>query len=517
MSLQAEADLLTAGAVGLGDPSESSGLSSGGELLRPGADGLFSSQTVRGGAYLAARYGLGVIVSLGTMLIMTWWIGPHAYGLFVTAIGLVAFLSSLARAGADTYLVRREATPDVHLYEVAGTLILLVSMGLALTGAALVPMLVRWYGSREFVAPYLLLLLSIPVSGLAGVPMAKLERKLNFRSVAGIELGGQSLGLVVATTLAWLKLGVWAPVAGQIAWQTFVLIAACVSASMVPRLRCDIGETREMLWFGIGLTASLRAWQLRTLVNPLLVGRFAGAEGVAFVALALRIAEALGTFRLAAGRMAIAALARLQNKREEFRTALERALYLQVITLGPLLCVFSLLGPFIVRHVIGTRWTPSLVVYPFVAAGVLVNSIYNLQASALFVRGQQWTVMRSYLAHVVLLGGGTLVLLPHFGIVGYGWAELLGCSAYCLIHTGLARTVVISYRKLMPGLAIFLALLFADIIGRGRTPWLWLLVLAGTTIWKGRGVLPIMFWHRARHSQDRFARNWYSRKPMEGG
>ena len=179
-----------------------------------------------------------------------------------------------------------------------------------------------------------------------------------------------------------------------------------------------------MLSFGIGITASQRAWQLRTLVNPLLVGRFAGAEDVAFVALAIRIAEALGTFRLAAGRMAIAALARLQDRPERFRTALEQAVYLQVMTLGPLLCAFGLLGPFVVKHVIGARWMPSLTVFPFVAAGVLVNSVYNLQASALFVTGQQWTVMRSYVVHVALLGTGTWLLLPRFGIAGYGWAEL---------------------------------------------------------------------------------------------
>src|SRR5207253_3053987 len=96
------------------------------------------------------------------------------------------------------------------------------------------------------------------------------------------------------------------------------------------------------------------------LVNPLLVGRFAGADGVAFVALAVRIAEALGTLRLAAGRMAIAALARLQDRRNQFRIAVERASLLQLMTQGPLLFAFSLAGPLVVRHVIGVRWMPIL-------------------------------------------------------------------------------------------------------------------------------------------------------------
>ena len=282
----------------------------------------------------------------------------------------------------------------------------------------------------------------------------------NSAGLPGIELAGQSLGLIVAASLAWLRAGVWAPVMGQIAWQIFTLIAAVAYAAIPVRLRFDLQHARRMLSYGIGLTASLRTWQLRTLVNPLIVGRFAGAEAVAYVALAIRIAEALGSFRLAAGRMAIAALARLQDRHDEFRRTLERALYLQVITLGPLLCGFVLLGPYVVRHIIGARWMPSILIYPFAAAGVLVNSVYNLQASALFVVGKQWLVMQSYLAHVVLLAATTLILLPRFGLIAYGWAELVACGAYCIIHFGLAKTVSVSYQKLRPWVAGFVAGLF---------------------------------------------------------
>jgi O-antigen/teichoic acid export membrane protein len=419
----------------------------------------FNGETTRGAVYLAARYGLGVIVSVGNMLVMTWWIGPHAYGLFVTAVGIVAFLSVVARGGIDTYLVRCEA-PDARTYGTATSLILGASLGLGLAAAAATPLFIRWYGNREFVPPYLALLMAIPVSALTGIPMAKLERGLEFRRIAGIELAGQSLGLSVAATLAWLHAGVWAPVMGQVAWQVFTLIAAGLCAAIPFRLGFEMQHARPMLSYGVGLTASLRTWQLRTLVNPLIVGRYGGPEAVAYIALAIRIAEALGTFRLAAARMAIAALARLQDRREAFRQALEQALFLQVVTLGPLLCAFALLGPYIVRHVMGARWTPSLQIYPFAAVGVLVNSVYNLQASALFVVGKQWVVMRSYVVHVFLLAAATLFLLPRLGLIGYGWAELFACTAYCLIHTGVAATVPISYQRLRPWIAGFVVSLF---------------------------------------------------------
>lgn len=408
-----------------------------------------------------ARYGLGVLVSLGNMLVLTWWIGPHAYGIFVTGIGLVAFLSNLARAGIDTYLVRHEQNPSNALYSAASTAILAISIILTLAGAGAAPLLAHWLGNWEFAAPYCVLLLSVPVIGLTGVPMAKLERELSFRAVAGIELGGQFLGLAISASMAWMQWGVWAPVGGQISWQIFTLIGACRAARLFPRIKpFDWEQVRPMLAYGLGVTASLRSWQLRTLVNPLIVGRFAGVEAVAFVALAMRIAEALGTFRLAAGRMAIASLARVRGCEEQFRALLQQAMYLQVSTLGPLLCGFALAGPFILRHVAGTRWTPSLAVYPFIAAGVLINSVYSLQASALFVTGKQWVVMRAHLLHVALLGAGTFVLLPRCGTIGYGWAELLACSAYWVIHASVVKNVSISYRRLMPLLGVCLALVF---------------------------------------------------------
>jgi PST family polysaccharide transporter len=416
------------------------------------ADGgeAFAAETVRGGAYFAARYGLGVLVSLGNMLVMTRWIGPHAYGIFVTAVGLAAFLASLARAGLDTYLVRCEAVPDRRVYDVAATVILGVSMVITAAGAAGAPLLIDWYGNREFLTPYLVLLLTVPVTGLTGVATAKLERQFDFGRLAGIELGGQVLGLALAGFVAWSGAGVWAPVAGQIAWQSFVLVGVFCAAGMLPRLRLRAQEVREMLAYGTGMT----------LINPLVVGRFAGAEGVAFVALAIRIAEALGTFRLAAGRMAIASLARVQNRQEKFDAALERVLRLQVLTLGPLLCGFAWTGPLLVRQVIGAKWMPSLTVYPFIAVAVLVNSVYNLQASALFVMGRQWVVMRAYAVHVALLGAATWFLLRRFGIASYGWAELLACAAYLLIHREIARTVKIRYRTLAPWLAAFVGGLF---------------------------------------------------------
>jgi hypothetical protein len=51
-------------------------------------------------------------------------------------------------------------------------------------------------------------------------------------------------------------------------------------------------------------------------------------------------------------------------------------------------------------------------------------------------------------------------LLPRFGILGYGWAEVMACGSYFAIHAGLKRSVAISYRQLALSLAVFMPCLF---------------------------------------------------------
>lgn len=423
--------------------------------VQPAPTIQLSQLAKQGGLYLTFRYGLSILVSLGNMLVMSWWIGPHAYGVFVTAMGLTTFLASVARFGVDTYLIRCEKAPEKHDYDLAFTLVLANSLLMLLAGAAALPLLERWYSHSEFVTPYLVLLGTVPLTGVAGVPIAKLERALNFREVAGIELGGQLSAFLIALVLAWRGFGIWAPVAGMVVWQVVVFLAACRLADFSGGLSWHATSARKMLGFGFGFSLSIRAWQLRTLVNPLLVGRMAGPEAVAFVAFAIRIAEGLGFVRTAAGRLAIAGLAKLQSDPLKFRAALQEGLRLQLLTLGPLLCAFALCGSWVVSRLMGPRWMAALAVYPFIAVGVLVNSVFNLQASALFVVGRQSAVVRAYGSHLFLLAFSTFLLLPRLGIAGYGWAELVACFAYFFIQNSLSKVAAISYRKLLPWFAAF--------------------------------------------------------------
>ncbi len=442
-----------------------------GEISGPRA---VTSLSQRGVAYIAARYGCSSLVNAGNVLVLTWGIGPRAYGIFVTAVGVTTFLASLTRAGLDTHLVRSEESPRREDCDTAFTLILSISIVLCALGVLVLPLLTRWLQGHSFAVPYLVLLLTVPLIGMAGLPLAKLERALRFQEVAKIEFGGQLSAFVVSAILAWRGLGVWAPVIGHVTWQLFVLLAATRASGFLPRLKVDWDRARHMIGFGLGFSASVRVWQLRNLVNPLIVGRFLGTEAVAFVALAMRAVEALSFVRTAIGRVAIAALARLREDPERCQRMMQKGARLQLFALGPAFLLLSVLGPPLLPKLLGARWSSALLVLPFVAAGALINSVFVLEASALFVEGRQWIVTRSYLWHVAILLTGTAILVPSLGIVGYGWAELAACIPYAILHRGLQPSLRVSLRATMPWLAAFVSALLGSMLADPMRWMLWL-------------------------------------------
>jgi O-antigen/teichoic acid export membrane protein len=189
-----------------------------------------------------------------------------------------------------------------------------------------------------------------------------------------------------------------------------------------------------MLSYGLGYSSSIWVWQLRTLVNPILVGRLAGVEAVGYVGLAIRLCEVLSFVRSAAWRIAMAALAKLRGDIGRLRRSVSEGMRLQVLAVGIPLAGFAIIAPHVVPRFFGPRWEPAMRVYPFIALSYLVNSVFNLHSSVLYLLQRSWDVTVFHVLHVVLFAGAASLFVARMGLVGYGWAEVAALSSYVVLH-----------------------------------------------------------------------------------
>jgi PST family polysaccharide transporter len=281
----------------------------------------------------------------------------------------------------------------------------------------------------------------IPCSLLALPAVVKLDRNLNFRRVAINELTGQASMYAMAIPLAFAGGGAWAPASGFVTQQVILLGLSYWSAGYRPVLRWDPPLIRHMLKYGLAYSSSIWVWQLRGLVNPLVVGRLAGAEAVGYVAVSIRFVEVLSFARTATWRIAMAALAKFGGDRGRLRNTVTEGMKLQALAVGFPLAAFALTGPLLIPLGLGHNWMPALAVFPFIALSYLSNAMFNLHSSVLYVLGENSKVTIFHAVHILLFAGSAVLLVPHLGLRGYGWAEMVALFSYPVIHAFLAKQV----------------------------------------------------------------------------
>lgn len=412
-------------------------------------------QIIRGGTTLIFRQGAGTVLSAISLLLVTRIIGPGNYGVFAAALGIENLIYNIAQLGIGVYLIRSENDLKENFDQAFSLLVILATIGL-LISIAVLPLLDLWLTMEGFKEAAVVLFFGIPLRLLTLVPLSSLEKSLAYGKVASIELSGQVMYILVATTLALLKLGALAPVIGWISQNTVVCVLSFVRCGYKPNFiwRADI--IRSILNYSLGYSLSTWIWQLRTLVNPLVVGRFVGAEGVGIVALSIRLVEVLSFAKNATYRLSLSALSKIQNDKKLLLKAIEEGIQIQVLLVGPFLLGMAVIGPFFLQRILGERWNSVTQIFPFVALSYTVNSIFNLYSSALYVLRHNWTVALFHLIHIFLFFGASFMFVPYFGVYGYGWAEVVGFIAYFNLHWYFVRQI----GKPKIGLGILLGMSF---------------------------------------------------------
>lgn len=408
--------------------------------LAPLADGL-RAKIFRGGALLMGRQIISIGLSLISLLVITRVIGPAGYGPYAAAMGIYLYAQNLGQAGIGVYLVRAIGEVRERTYHVATTLLLISAVTLVLLTESGLGLIATWIPIPD-VAPLLSVLLPALIFQTAAVAAsARLERALDFRRVAMIEVVAQLLYYVTALPLVYFGFGVWSLVAGWCLQQFFACVAFHVVSGYRPKLAWDVPIMRGMLAYTFGFAAADWLWQLRNLVNPLIVGHFLAAEAVGQVGLAIRLMELLSFTKAIAWRLSVAVLARVQDQPAKLVEAATDGMRLQTLALGPTLIGFSWFGGSVLSVVFGHRWEPVMEVYPYIALGYLTNAQFNIHSSILYVLRRNAAVSWFHVCHVVLFAGVAWVAVGQWGVVGYGVAEVVALLSYPVIHRSVRLAV----------------------------------------------------------------------------
>jgi len=396
-------------------------------------------RALRGGIFLAAREVISMGLSLIGILLITRVLGPERYGAYAAALVTYQFIQNLGQAGIGVYLVR---APEITKrdYHVATTVLLAFSLILLAGTEASLDTIGAWVKVEGF-KPLLAVLSVAFIFQTVGVSaVAHLERELDFRRIALIEVSAQTLYYLIGAPLVFLDFGAWSLVAAWCVQQAFSCVASHIAAGYRRRLAWDQTIARRMLAYTLAYSAANWLWQLRGLVNPLIVGHFLGATAVGQVAVGIRLVEMLSFVKSVTWRLSVATLAKVQHQPGKLVEAVTHGTQMQVLALGPILLGFGWFGKIILPLVFGPRWTPVMDIYPFIALSYITNAWFSTHSAALSVLRKNLDVAIFHVCHVVLFAATAWFAVERYGITGYGWGEVGALAGYLAIHLSLART-----------------------------------------------------------------------------
>ncbi|MCS7208468.1 MAG: oligosaccharide flippase family protein [Fimbriimonadales bacterium] len=394
-----------------------------------------------GSAYLVVVRAVSMALQLLGVTLVTRAVGPGAYGVFHASLGIASYLSSISLMKIDIFLLRETRDAPRTLFDLAFFWLLGVSLAATLIASLLIVAGQGVWGEVEqFATVAVLVCATVPLSVVRFVPQTMLERELDYRRTAFIDLTSQLMYYAVAVPAAQLGYGVWAMVGGHWAGTLVAAGGFFWAARYRPRWYWNWAQWREMVRYGMTLSVYNWLYDLRNLAPSMILLPLAGERVVGYLAIAQRFLTMLSFVPDTANRLAVPAIARIQDDAERLRRVVKESALLQTLALGIFLVGFTALAPFVLPLLLGNRWhIPTLLLaFGLAAARLQISVLFGMQGYAITVRKHLWVPLRAVLAQIALFFSlafaSTMYLPADYKLVGYLLADIVAHLVNHAIH-----------------------------------------------------------------------------------
>ena len=361
-----------------------------------------------GGATVVAKI-VDVLTTLAMLLLLT----RKQVGIasLVLSVGMV--VEAFNGLGTGQALIQARSVSRAQLNTVFwyGLGVAAVTGGLTLLAA---PSIGAIYGMTGMTGYLVAVAIKQPLVGAAVVPLAMMNRDLQYRRIATVNVCATIAAASIRLVLGIAGAGAWALVAGYVSSGLFILTGAMTARPFRPRLRVRLSAVSGLLRFGLGAAMADASEQAFKNVDYLLVGWFYGASALAVYRVAFEVAMepamAVGTL---VNRTALPVLARVSAAHGDLTQVLAWSLGKIAILVAPLAVALVLgAGPLTAllhdRH--GNSYAAAAAPLELLAAAGLLRVLCQPLFTVLLASGRPGMAARLSAVTLLLLAGGITVV-----------------------------------------------------------------------------------------------------------
>jgi len=361
-----------------------------------------------GGAMIIAK-----ITDFGTILLVLRFLTKEQVGTASLVVAFGAVIEAFDGLGTSTALVQAPSLSRIQLDSLFWIIFgaACVVAGLTLLAA---PWIASLYGIAGIGGYFLAVAIKQPLVGAAVIPLAMMNRELQFERIAIINVGATFATALSRIGLAILGAGAWAIVIAYTASGLFTLVGALLARPFRPRLIIRMSSVSSLLRFGIRATLSGLCEQMINNVHHLLVGWFYGpvvlAEFRVAFDVAMEPANAAGTL---INRTSLPVFAKVSAAREQLVPLLLWSLRRLLAVVAPLAVGIVLASDSITSLIHDEQhhsYAAASLPLKILAAAAVLRVLSQLAYPVMFGSGRPHLAVRFSVTTLLLLSVGMLVV-----------------------------------------------------------------------------------------------------------
>lgn len=368
---------------------------------------------------------------------------PADYGLMALAMAAIEIASMLGGLGLNAAVVQRHRHDEAVTSKLFGLVILsnLSMFALIQVGAGVYAML---YDEPAIADILRVVAFGLLLRAAGSMPQALLMRRVEFKALALVNLGGRILAALTVLTMAMNGHGVWSLVAGYLAGSLVSAAAIIVLTRFRLRPSFNVTGIATELRFGFNMVGKSLVSFLNRRIDVLLIGRLAGAEALGSYAVAADVARMpVRLLMPPVVSVTFPTMARLQDDVARVSKLFVRMIAAVTFLLLPLLLGAALVAEPLIELVLGAKWLTAAPILTILALVMPIRAPFRLLQSTLDGLGRADVGLRNLLTVLVCLPVG-LGLGSSGGLTGIatGWA---------LAHV---VALVVNLRRSLPVIAV---------------------------------------------------------------
>lgn len=351
-------------------------------------------------------------------------LGPKVYGLIGMITVFTGFATVFGDFGLGDAIIQRKELEPRHLNAVFWTNIFIGSF-LTLLMVTLAPVVAWFYKEPMLLALTAVIALKFIFDSMFAVQVALLYRKMQFRALAGIQIGSTVISGLVGLGMALNGMGPWSLVAQTLGASVVSFAVSWKLGNWRPRFSLNLRDCKELFGFSTYILGyNIVNYWARTLDN-LLIGRLIGptALGIYSRAYSMMLMP-LNQVSRVVGKVMFPALSVIQD--DKLRT--KRA-YLKSVSVIGLITFPMMIGAFAISEhfipaLLGEKWAGVIPIFKIFCWIGLLQSINSTMGWIYLSQGRARLYFTMGLIFTIALVVAFIVGI-RWGIIGVSWSYFI--------------------------------------------------------------------------------------------